>query len=145
MKMRGLHGRLIFFHGMRKLSKTVLTLTRGRVAFCNWNNTCKTELRVHTNPVWCNKVLTSPWWRHQMEAFYALQALCEENPPVNGGFPSQMPMMRGFGVSLICTGTNSWTNNRDAGDLRRYRAHYDITAMVVAGFTGPVFFCLRCS
>ena len=22
-----------------------------------------------------------------------------------------------------------WTNNRDAGDLRRYRAHYDITVM----------------
>ena len=31
--------------------------------------------------------------------------------------------------SLICTLTNSWVNNRDAGDLRRHRAHYDVTVM----------------
>ena len=29
--------------------------------------------------------------------------------------------------SLICTWTNGWVNNRDAGDLRRHRAPYDIT------------------
>ena len=27
--------------------------------------------------------------------------------------------------SLICTWTNGWANNQDAGDLRRHRAHYD--------------------
>ena len=31
--------------------------------------------------------------------------------------------------SLICTWTNGWVNNRSAGDLRRHRAHYDVTAM----------------
>ena len=31
--------------------------------------------------------------------------------------------------SLICTWTNGWLKNRDAGDLRRNRAHYDITVM----------------
>ena len=31
--------------------------------------------------------------------------------------------------SLICVWTNGWVNNRDAGDLRRYRAHYDVTVM----------------
>ena len=31
--------------------------------------------------------------------------------------------------SLICTWTNSWVNNRDAGALRRHRAHYDATVM----------------
>ena len=25
--------------------------------------------------------------------------------------------------------TNGWVNNRDAGDLRRHRAHYDVTVM----------------
>ena len=30
---------------------------------------------------------------------------------------------------LICARTNGWVNNRDAGDLRRYRAHYDVTVM----------------
>ena len=31
--------------------------------------------------------------------------------------------------SLICAWTNDWANNRDAGDLRRHRAHYDVTVM----------------
>ena len=35
--------------------------------------------------------------------------------------------------SLICTWTNSWANNRDAGDLRRHRAHYDVIVMQWAG------------
>ena len=29
------------------------------------------------------------WWRHQMETFSALLALCEGNSPVTGEFPSQ--------------------------------------------------------
>ena len=32
--------------------------------------------------------------------------------------------------SLICVWTNDWVNNREAGDLRRYRAHYDVIVMV---------------
>ena len=32
--------------------------------------------------------------------------------------------------SLICAWTNSWANNGDAGDLRRHRAHYDVTVMI---------------
>ena len=32
--------------------------------------------------------------------------------------------------SLICTWTNGWVNNRDAGDLRRHRAHYDVIVMI---------------
>ena len=31
--------------------------------------------------------------------------------------------------SLICARINDWTNNREAGDLRRHRAHYDVTVM----------------
>ena len=31
--------------------------------------------------------------------------------------------------SLICVWINGWVNNRKAGDLRRYRAHYDVTVM----------------
>ena len=29
----------------------------------------------------------------------------------------------------ICVWINGWVNNREAGDLRRYRAHYDVIAM----------------
>ena len=30
-------------------------------------------------------------------------------------------------LSLICAWINGWVNNREAGDLRRYRVHYDVT------------------
>ena len=30
---------------------------------------------------------------------------------------------------LICTGTNTWANNWDAGDLKRHRDHYHSTLM----------------
>ena len=32
-------------------------------------------------------------------------------------------------ISLICVWINVWENNSEAGDLRRHRAHYDITVM----------------
>ena len=31
--------------------------------------------------------------------------------------------------SLICVWINGWVNNHEAGDLRRYRVHYDVTVM----------------
>ena len=31
---------------------------------------------------------------------------------------------------FICVWTNDWLNNRDAGDLRRDRAHYDVTVKI---------------
>ena len=31
--------------------------------------------------------------------------------------------------SLICVWINGWVNNREAGDLRRYRDHYDVPVM----------------
>ena len=33
--------------------------------------------------------------------------------------------------SLICVWINGWVNNRGAGDLRRYLAHYDVTVMQI--------------
>ena len=38
------------------------------------------------------------WWRHQMEIFSMLLALCAGNPPVTDGFPSQRPVKRSFNV-----------------------------------------------
>ena len=38
------------------------------------------------------------WWRHQMETFSALLALCGGKSPVPGEFPSQRPVMRNFDV-----------------------------------------------
>ena len=36
--------------------------------------------------------------------------------------------------SLICAWIKVWINNREAGDFRRHRAHYDVTVMTI-GFT----------
>ena len=41
--------------------------------------------------------------------------------------------------SLICAWINGWVNNREAGDLRRHRAHYDVSVMrsiLVHGLVG---------
>ena len=38
------------------------------------------------------------WWRHQMETFSALLALCAGNSAVTGEFPSQRPVTRSFDV-----------------------------------------------
>ena len=35
--------------------------------------------------------------------------------------------------SLICARINGWVNNRDASNLRRHRAHYDVIVMTVCG------------
>ena len=60
-----------------------------------------------------------------METFSALLAICAENSPVPGELPAQRPVTRSFDVSFDLR----WVNNRDAGDLRRYRTHNDVTVM----------------
>ena len=48
--------------------------------------------------------------------------------PVNSPHKGQW---RGTSMfSLICVWINGWLNNREAGDLRGYRTHYDVSAMV---------------
>ena len=39
-------------------------------------------------------------------------------------------------LSLICAWLNSWVNNREAGDLRRHRAHYHVSVMTCQERTG---------
>ena len=47
-----------------------------------------------------------------------------------GEFPAQRPVTRRFDVFLIWARINGWENNREAGDLRRHRGHYDVNVMV---------------
>ena len=57
------------------------------------------------------------WWRHQMETFTV-------NSPHKGQWRGSLMF------SLICVWINGWINNREAGDLRRYRAHFDVIVMI---------------
>ena len=59
-----------------------------------------------------------------METFSALLALCAGNSPVNSPHKGQWR-----GAWTIFPWTNGWVNNRDAGDLRRHRAHHDGAVM----------------
>ena len=43
--------------------------------------------------------------------------------------------------TLICARIKGWVNNREAGDLRRYHAHYDIIVMITK-HGGPFKLCL---
>ena len=47
---------------------------------------------------WVPYKLWLAWWRHQMESFSALLALCAWNSPVTGEFPSQRPVTRSFEI-----------------------------------------------
>ena len=79
----------------------------------------------------CSHYWPFPWWRHQMETFSALLAICAGNSPVPSEFPTQRPVTRSFDVFFdLRLNKNSWVNNREAGDLRRYRAHYDVIVML---------------
>ena len=62
-----------------------------------------------------------------METFPALLAICAGNSPVTGEF--QRPVTRSFDVFFDLCRINGWVNNREAGDLRRHRAHYDVIVM----------------
>ena len=45
--------------------------------------------------------------------------------------PHKGQWRRALMFSLICTWINGWVNNREAGDLRRHRGHYDVTVMKI--------------
>ena len=72
-----------------------------------------------------------------METFSALLAICAGNSPASCEFPTQRPVTRSFDVCFfICVQINGWENNCEAGDLRRYRAHYDVIVMFTSSFKG---------
>ena len=63
-------------------------------------------------------------------------------PPVTGGSHHKGQWRGTLMFSLICAWTNDWANTPDAGDLRRNRAHYDVTVMnwdKMAAFLQTIF------
>ena len=77
----------------------------------------------------CSISLPKAWWRHQMETFFVYWPFVRgiHGSPVNS--PHKGQWRGALMISLICVWTNGWANTRDAGDLRRHRAHYDVTVM----------------
>ena len=54
------------------------------------------------------------WWRHQMETFSALLAICAGNSPVHGEFPTQRPVTRSFDVFFDLR-LNKWLSKQSWG------------------------------
>ena len=70
-----------------------------------------------TQGVWnislCNSITS--WWRHQMETFYALLALCLGISPVTGEFPSQRPVTWSFDIFFMICVLNKWFSKQSWG------------------------------
>ena len=64
-----------------------------------------------------------------METFSALLAICAGNSLVSGEFPAQRPVTRSFDVFFDSRLNKQLSKQSWAGDLIRYRAHYDDTVM----------------
>ena len=72
-------------------------------------------------------LLYCTWWRHA--TFSALLPLCGGSPSVTGGFPSQGQVTRsfdGFFFRFLLAPQQTVKQNRDAGYLRRHRAHHEL-------------------
>ena len=71
--------------------------------------------------------ISNPWWRHQMETFSALLALCAGNSPVTGEFHAQRPVTRSFDVLFDLRLNKRFSH--EAGDLKGHRAQHNVTVM----------------
>ena len=81
------------------------------------------------NHAWRHEEICSSWWRNKMEYFPRYWPFVSgiHRSPVNSPHKGQW---RGALVfSVICASIKGWVHNREAGDLRRHRAHYDIIVM----------------
>ena len=89
------------------------------------------KLKAMKYPITSKKYVQLAWWRHQMETFSALLAICAGNSPHKGQWRGALMFFFTIFdvVFFICAWINGWVNNGEAGDLRRYRAHYDVTVM----------------
>ena len=64
-------------------------------------------------------------WKHFLRYWPYVRGI--QRPPVKSTHKGQW--RRALMFSLICAWTNGWIYNRNAGDLRRRRAHYGVTVM----------------
>ena len=90
------------------------------------------------NIVYRNACITTPWigvnhflhddvikWKHFPRYWPFVRGI--HQLPVTS--PHKGPWRGALMFSLICDWINGWVNNREAGDLRRHGAHYDVTVM----------------
>ena len=91
-----------------------------------------------------NKITTTIHYTWRMmtsneNRFRVTDPLCG-NSPVTDEFPAKGQWRGALMFSLLSAWINGWVDNREAGDLRRHRAHYDV---IVIEFPKGVFVRLK--
>ena len=148
----------------------------------NFKTILQSAVRNGNSITWGNTsvgVLPHDLWCHISEHSQQIPGIISHDDVIKWKhFPRNWPFVRGIHrspvnsphkgqwrgalmFSLICVGINDWVNNREAGDLRRYRAHYDVIVMMHIGqglyhsiivydkdyphFRVTPLYCLKCS
>ena len=76
-------------------------------------------------------------WKHFRRYWPFVRGI--HRSPVNS--PHKGQWRRALMFSLICVWINGWINNREAGDLRRPRAHCDVIVMTIIGAKAACNYC----
>ena len=140
--------------------KITLCKSFSGVSELRFHRGCAKEGSIHhlcttwNNETWCTLVDGSKqihWshddvikWKHFPRYWPFVRGI--HRSPVNSPHKGQWRGALMF--TLICARINGWVNNREAGDLRRYRAHYDVIVMqcwVVVSLTlrNKLQFCIK--
>ena len=100
----------------------------------------------------CTPLLEISWWRHQMETFSALLAICAGNSPVSGDFPAQRPVTRSFDVFFdLCPNKRlskqswGWWFETQSGSLWRHsNVLYLQDVIYIWNIASTFQFCILC-
>ena len=82
---------------------------------------------------------TLTWWRHQMEIFSALRAVCAGNSPVPGEFPLKGQWRGALMFSLIWVWIIGWVNNRETQSRPLWRHCNGLRQNVPSSYTDHIF------
>ena len=105
----------------------------------SWSNGSMTHLPSFKVTSWSNGT--------HCISYYILKDRCHDDVIKWKVFPRYWPFVRkgqwrrALMFSLICAWINDWVNTGQAGDLRRYRAHYDVTVVVLSISCDIAFKC----
>ena len=135
---------IVIFHGVH-----LIWCREAAVTLKNINHVTLLLTQIHESRVWiCNRIEYLIW--DVITQPFGLNSIAHDDVIKWKHFPRYWPFVRGIHrspvnsphkgqwrgalmFSLICVWINGWVNNRKAGDLRLYRAHYDGSVMVWLG------------
>ena len=121
----------------------------------------KSKIHISRNIFSMKRINTSPDLREYDPAIWSCSKVIHDDVIKWNHFPRYWPFVRGIHrspvnsphkgqwrgalkVSLICPRKNGWVNNGEAGDLRRYRVHYDVIVMYPVHYHNNIIPRIHC-